>query len=125
MSDAETQGLDNLPSDARSSLSIGSHGVNDIRSDSCSDDISSLVSSFRDGSRSDDSSSSESHSNNNDESLPTFDHIIPDTDAEPNTSQILTTADIFWVKAHRQNSFIDHNIDWRSSVKCRYCCLGT
>ena len=46
----------------------------------------------------------------------TVNHIIPDTDAKPNTSRILTNSDIWMIKANRQNSFIDHNIDCKSPV---------
>ena len=124
MSDAEAQGLDDLPSYSRSYLSIGSHDVNDRSSNSWFYYRSSLVSSVCDGSSSDKISLAEYRSNNNDKSRPTVYHIIPDTGAEPNTSRILTTADIWRVKAHRQNRFIDHNIDWRYPVQCSYCCLG-
>ena len=124
-SDAESQGLDDLPSDSRSYLSIGSHNVNDRSYNSLFDDSSSLVSSVNDGSSSDDSFLTESHSNNNEKSRPTVNHIIPDTGDEPNTLRILTTDNIWRVKAHIQNRFIDHNIDWKSPVQCRYCCLVT
>ena len=125
ISESEDLGLDNLPSDARSSLSIGSHDVNEISSASWSDDSSSLFSSVQNCSSSDDKSSAEYRSNNNDKSRPKFDHIIPDTDAEPNTSRILATDDICRVKEHKQNSFIDHNIDWKSPIQCCYSCLVT
>ena len=118
MSDAESQDLDNIPSDASSSISIVSHDVNNISSSSWSDYSSLLVSSVHYGSSSDDTSLTEYHSNKNDESFPTVNHIISDTNAEPNTSWILTTADIWRVKAHRKNSFIDYNIDWKSPMQC-------
>lgn len=46
-------------------------------------------------------------------------------DDEPHNSRLLSTADIWRIKASRQNSGKANGVQWISPANCKYCCIGT